>query len=77
METTGSNRSAIIVGSIFAVLQAVLYSTMGIFGKVLYATGLSAEQVIILRYACATVLLGGFLLNALNHISIEVRCKKI
>lgn len=62
METTGSNRSAIIVGSIFAVLQAVLYSTMGIFGKVLYATGLSAEQVIILRYACATVLLGGFLL---------------
>ncbi|MDO4502201.1 MAG: DMT family transporter [Coriobacteriia bacterium] len=57
-----SNVGAVAVGSAFAVLQAVLYSTMGIFGKVLYATGLGPQEVLVLRYACSTVLLGAFLL---------------
>lgn len=62
MKTNSNNGGTVAIGSIFAVLQAVLYSTMGIFGKVLYGTGLTADQVVILRYACATVLLGVFLL---------------
>ena len=50
------------VGYAFAVLQAVLYSTMGILGKLLYATGMDSQQVIILRFLCSTVLLGVFML---------------
>ena len=51
-----------IVGCAFAVLQAVLYSTMGIFGKLLYATGMDSQQAVILRFLCTTVLLGAFML---------------
>ena len=51
-----------IVGCTFAVLQAVLYSTMGIFGKLLYATGMDSQQAVILRFLCTTVLLGAFML---------------
>ena len=51
-----------IVGCAFAVLQAVLYSTMGILGKLLYATGMDSQQVVILRFLCSTVLLGAFML---------------
>ena len=64
-ETTMSaagGRGGQLVGCVLAVLQAVLYSTMGIFGKLLYATGFDAQQLLILRFACATVLLGGFML---------------
>ena len=55
-------RKSQIVGSAFAILQAVLYSTMGIFGKLLYATGMDSHQVVILRFLCSTVLLGAFML---------------
>ena len=55
-------RNSQIAGYAFAVLQAVLYSTMGIFGKLLYATGMDAQQAVILRFLCATVLLGAFML---------------
>ena len=41
------------VGFAFAVLQAVLYSTMGILGKLLYATGMDSQQVVILRFLCS------------------------
>lgn len=51
-----------IVGYAFAVLQAVLYSTMGIFGKLLYATGMDSQQAVLLRFLCSTVLLGAFML---------------
>ena len=51
-----------VIGGILAVLQAVLYSTMGIFGKLLYATGMDSQQVVILRFMCSTVLLGAFML---------------
>ncbi len=51
-----------IVGCAFAVLQAVLYSTMGIFGKLLYATGMDSQQAVILRFLCTTVMLGAFML---------------
>ena len=51
-----------IVGYAFAVLQAVLYSTMGIFGKLLYATGMDSHEAVILRFTCSTVLLGAFML---------------
>ena len=50
------------LGYLFAVLQAVFYSTMGIFGKLLYATDMNAQEVVVLRFLCTTVLLGAFLL---------------
>lgn len=55
-------RKGQIIGYAFAVLQAVLYSTMGIFGKLLYATGMDSQQAVILRFLCSTVLLGAFML---------------
>ena len=55
-------RRSQIIGCAFAVLQAVLYSTLGIFGKLLYATGMDSHQAVILRFLCATVLLGVFML---------------
>ena len=55
-------RRSQVLGYAFAVLQAVLYSTMGIFGKLLYATGMDSQQVVIMRFFCATVLLGAFML---------------
>lgn len=51
-----------VLGYVLAVAQAVLYSTMGIFGKLLYATGMNAQEVVILRFLCTTVLLGIFML---------------
>ncbi len=51
-----------VIGAACAVLQAMLYSTMGIFGKLLYATGMDSHQVVILRFLCATMLLGIFML---------------
>lgn len=56
------DRNNQIAGCAFAVLQAVLYSTMGILGKLLYATGMDSQQVVILRFLCSTVLLGVFML---------------
>ena len=55
-------RKGQVVGYALAVLQAVLYSTMGIFGKLLYATGMDSHEVVILRFTCSTVLLGAFML---------------
>jgi len=51
-----------LIGYAFTVLQAVLYSTMGIFGKLLYATGMDSQQAVLLRFLCSTVLLGAFML---------------
>ena len=56
----GKNSQA--TGYLFAIVQAVFYSTMGIFGKLLYSTGLGAQEVVILRFLCTTVLLGAFML---------------
>jgi len=56
------DRKGQIIGCAFAVLQAVLYATMGILGKLLYATGMDSQQVVILRFLCSTVLLGVFML---------------
>ena len=56
------DRKSQIIGCTFAVLQAVLYSTMGILGKLLYATGMDSQQVVILRFLCSTVLFGAFML---------------
>ena len=56
------DRRTQVIGGLLAVLQAVLYSTMGIFGKLLYATGMDSQQVVILRFVCSTVLLGAFML---------------
>lgn len=50
-------RTYAAVGYFFAVLQAVAYSTLGIFGKLVYATGLNAPQTVILRYLATTVIL--------------------
>ena len=62
MEKNVEERRNQIIGCAFAVLQAVLYSTLGIFGKLLYATGMDSHQAVILRFLCATVLLGAFML---------------
>ena len=58
----GAASGAFALGVVLAVLQAILYACMGIFGKLLYATGLGPEEVVILRFLCASVLLGAFLL---------------
>ena len=62
MEENVENRNGQVIGYAFAVLQAVLYSTMGIFGKLLYATGMDSHEAVILRFMCSTVLLGAFML---------------
>ena len=49
------------VGILFAVLQAVMYSTMGIFGKLLNGMGFDSSQVMILRLVSTSVLLGLFM----------------
>ena len=51
----------------FAIAQAVLYSMMGIFGKLLYETGLSAQETVLLRYLATTVILGVMLLVWRKH----------
>ena len=56
----GKNSQAL--GYLFAIVQAVFYSTMGVFGKLLYSSGLGAQEVVILRFLCTTVLLGAFML---------------
>lgn len=59
---TKQSRTYQFIGYFLAVLQAVLYSMLGIFGKLIYATGLDAQQAVILRFFAATVLLGIFML---------------
>jgi len=50
------------LGYAFAVLQAVLYSTMGIVCKFMLNTGMTTQQVMLLRFSFTVVLLGAFLL---------------
>ncbi len=50
------------IGYLLCIIQAVLYSTMGVVGKFMYGTGLAPEQVILLRFSMTVVLLGVFLL---------------
>ena len=50
------------IGYVLAVVQAVLYSTMGVACKYLYGTGLSAGQVSLLRFGGTVLVLGLFLL---------------
>lgn len=59
---TKESKSYQLIGYGLAVLQAVFYSTLGIFGKLIYATGLDAQQAVILRFLAATVILGIFML---------------
>ncbi|MEI3376683.1 MAG: DMT family transporter [Coriobacteriales bacterium] len=54
--------SAHAVGYVAAIIQAVLYATMGIFAKLLYECGLSAQLVMVLRFSCTVVFLGLFIL---------------
>lgn len=49
------------VGILFAVLQAIMYSTMGIFGKLLNGMGFDSSQVMVLRFVSTSVLLGLFM----------------
>ena len=59
---TASAKSSAWMGYVAAILQAVFYSTMGIFGKVLNGTGMDAQSVVLLRFSCTTVILGVFML---------------
>lgn len=45
------------LGYVFAIAQAVLYASMGVFAKFLYNTGLDPQQVTIMRFVPAAVLL--------------------
>lgn len=56
------SRTYHLVGYGLAILQAIFYSALGIFGKLIYATGLNAQQAVILRFFSATVILGIFML---------------
>lgn len=58
MNSATNGNSSEALGYALAVLQAVTYSMLGIFGKLLYATGLNAQQAVILRFLAATVILG-------------------
>ena len=49
------------VGYALAVIQAILYSTMGVIGKYLFGTGLEPPQVMVLRFSLTFLLLGAFL----------------
>ena len=63
----GSKASANLIGYSTAIIQAILYSTMGIFGKLLYATGLDSSQAMILRMGFTVVYLGALLLIWRKH----------
>lgn len=54
--------SAQAAGYAAGIVQAVLYATMGIFGKLLYACGLSPQHVMVLRFTCTVFFLGLFIL---------------
>lgn len=58
-KSTGNSQA---VGYGLAVLQAVLFSVLGIFAKLIYATGLDAQQTLVLRFVLTTILLGVFML---------------
>ncbi|MEE0845524.1 MAG: DMT family transporter [Eggerthellaceae bacterium] len=45
------------LGYMLAVAQAILYASMGVFAKFLYNTGLNPQQVTIMRFVPAAVLL--------------------
>lgn len=55
------NISARTRGYAAGIAQAVLYATMGIFGKLLYACGLTAQLVMIMRFGCTVLFLGLFI----------------
>lgn len=57
-----NSMSAHAIGYIAAIIQAVLYATMGIFAKLLYECGLSAQLVMVLRFSCTVLFLGLFIL---------------
>ena len=49
------------LGYTAGIVQAVLYATMGIFGKMLYACGLTPQLVMVLRFAFTVLFLGLFI----------------
>lgn len=59
--------SSSVVGYSTAIIQAVFYSMMGIFGRLMYATGLDAQQVMVLRFSCTVVFLGAVLIVWRKH----------
>lgn len=61
----------VLTGYVLAIVQAVFYATMGIFGKLLYATGLTAQEAIILRFLATTVILGTVLLIWRKHALVS------
>ena len=59
------------LGYTTAIAQAIFYSMMGIFSKLLYATGLDAQQVTFLRFAFTVVILGIVLILWRKHALIS------
>mgnify|MGYP000868143971 FL=1 len=49
-------------GFILIFLSALFYSTLGIFGKYIYTTGIEMSLVIVLRFFATVILVGAFLL---------------
>ncbi len=50
------------LGYLLAVVQAILYASMGIICKYLYLTGMTPDQVMVLRFCMTFLILGAFLL---------------
>lgn len=57
-----NNKSKQFSGFIYVALSAFMYATMPILGKYAYASGLKPDQVIILRYGFAFLILASYLL---------------
>lgn len=51
-----------VAGYLLAIGQAILYASMGVIGKFLYGTGVTPEQVTVLRFIGAVVIVGAAIL---------------
>ena len=49
------------IGYLFAIAQAILYATMGIAAKFMQSTGMTSEQIMLLRFFFTVVILAAFL----------------
>lgn len=67
MAETNTKLSGTAIGYITAIIQAITYATIGIFGKFLYAVGLDAQQVVVLRFAFTVLFLGVMLMVWRKH----------
>lgn len=51
-----------VVGPALCLASAACFGAMGVFGKLAYAAGVSSDTLLLVRFALATLLLGGVLM---------------